>query len=222
MTTSSAGEVSMFSVPSTTVCAPSEMNKLLVETEANYENLLFKEALRTGFFSMQGARDKYRELCGEAGMSRPLVLQFIEWQAILFSPLCPHVAEHLWHLLGKEGSILRSSWPKVWLLLLPENSSNPPGRPCGHHRHPAVGLPDGGSQGLPPEADSSQGSPQGQGEGSCPAPCPAHPLHGLCGQVLPSMAVRGRHLSTCSFYVTCPGAGLSEGDVSGEQGQSSG
>merc|ERR1719369_267442 len=69
----------------------SEMNKLLLETEANYQNLLFKEALRTGFFSMQGARDKYRELCGERGMARQLVMQFIKWQALMLSPICPHI-----------------------------------------------------------------------------------------------------------------------------------
>ena len=67
-----------------------EMSKLLVETEANYKALLFKvfsiilvsqllclfsfpkDAMRTGLFSMQGARDKYRELCGELRMSLPL------------------------------------------------------------------------------------------------------------------------------------------------------
>ena len=77
----------------------SEMNKLLLETEQNYEGLLFKEALRTGFFSMQSARDKYRELCGEVGMSKPLVMQFIEWQALFLSPVCPHVCDHMWSLL---------------------------------------------------------------------------------------------------------------------------
>merc|ERR1719341_2100840 len=91
----------------------SEMNKLLLETEQNYEGLLFKEALRTGFFSMQSARDKYRELCGEVGMSKPLVMQFIEWQALLLSPVCPHVCDHLWSLLGKEGTILKAKWPKA-------------------------------------------------------------------------------------------------------------
>ena len=91
----------------------SEMNKLLLETEQNYESLLFKEALRTGFFSMQSARDKYRELCGEVGMSKPLVMQFIEWQALLLSPVCPHVCDHLWSLLGKEGTILKAKWPKA-------------------------------------------------------------------------------------------------------------
>jgi len=91
----------------------SEMNKLLLETEQNYDGLLFKEALRTGFFSMQSARDKYRELCGEVGMSKPLVMQFIEWQALLLSPVCPHVCDHLWSLLGKEGTILKAKWPKA-------------------------------------------------------------------------------------------------------------
>jgi len=91
----------------------SEMNKLLLETEANYQNLLFKEALRTGFFSMQGARDKYRELCGERGMARQLVMQFIKWQALMLSPICPHICEHMWALLGEEGSILHAKWPQA-------------------------------------------------------------------------------------------------------------
>lgn len=61
--------------------------------------MLFKEALRTGFFEMQAARDKYRELCLD-GMNIDLVLKFIEVQTILISPICPHVAEHVWELLG--------------------------------------------------------------------------------------------------------------------------
>merc|ERR1712106_808677 len=88
-----------------------EMNQKLIETGENYEKLLFKEALKTGFFEMQGARDKYRELCGEVGMSRPLVLRYLEVQAIMLSPICPHVCEHVWSLLGKEGSILNTTWP---------------------------------------------------------------------------------------------------------------
>jgi len=88
-----------------------EINQKLAETSDNYEKLLFKEALKTGFFEMQGARDKYRELCGEVGMSRPLVLRYLEVQAIMLSPICPHVCEHVWTLLGKNGSILNTAWP---------------------------------------------------------------------------------------------------------------
>lgn len=35
--------------------------------------MLFREALRTGFFELQLARDKYRELCGSKGMQKHLV-----------------------------------------------------------------------------------------------------------------------------------------------------
>ncbi|KAF4523284.1 hypothetical protein B566_EDAN009407 [Ephemera danica] len=53
----------------------SEINLKIVETKDNYENMLFKEALRTGFFELQAARDKYRELCLE-GMHLDLIMRF--------------------------------------------------------------------------------------------------------------------------------------------------
>ena len=37
-----------------------EMNKLMKATDENYNKMLFKETLKTGFFEMQTARDKYR------------------------------------------------------------------------------------------------------------------------------------------------------------------
>lgn len=70
------------------------------ETDEYYGKMLFKEALRTGFFELQAARDKYRELCLD-GMHCDLIFRFIEVQALLLSPICPHVAEHVWSLLGK-------------------------------------------------------------------------------------------------------------------------
>lgn len=42
-----------------------------------------------------------------------LILKFIETQAVILSPISPHVAEHVWTLLGKTESILRASWPVV-------------------------------------------------------------------------------------------------------------
>lgn len=97
----------------------SEMNKTILETQAHYEGLLFKEALRSGVFELQGKRDKYREVESE-GMHRDLVLRFIEVQALLMAPICPHMAEHIWGLLHKMktgstlgGSIMRASWPQA-------------------------------------------------------------------------------------------------------------
>jgi leucyl-tRNA synthetase len=59
--------------------------------------MLFKDALKSGFFEMQIARDKYRELVGgEENMNSTLVLKFIEYQTQTLAPICPHVAEHIW------------------------------------------------------------------------------------------------------------------------------
>ncbi|KAM4875852.1 leucine--tRNA ligase, cytoplasmic [Thomomys bottae] len=88
----------------------SEMNAGIIKTDQNYEKMMFKEALKTGFFEFQAAKDKYRELAIE-GMHRELVFLFIEVQTLLLAPFCPHVCEHIWTLLGKTDSIMNASWP---------------------------------------------------------------------------------------------------------------
>ncbi|XP_053553126.1 leucine--tRNA ligase, cytoplasmic, partial [Bombina bombina] len=80
----------------------SEINAGIEKTEQNYEKMMFKEALKTGFFEYQAAKDKYRELAIE-GMHRDLVFQFIEAQTFLLAPICPHLCEYVWSLLGKEN-----------------------------------------------------------------------------------------------------------------------
>lgn len=91
----------------------SELNLKTQQTDENYRRMLFKEALRSGFYELQLARDKYRELCGSHGMHEELVLEFIRRQALLVAPICPHVAEHVWGLLGNKKSIVHALWPEV-------------------------------------------------------------------------------------------------------------
>ncbi|PWA23182.1 hypothetical protein CCH79_00002430, partial [Gambusia affinis] len=88
----------------------SEMNAGILKTEQHYERMMYKEALKSGFFEFQAAKDKYRELAIE-GMHRDLVFQFIERQTLLLAPICPHLCEHTWSLLGKTGSLMKASWP---------------------------------------------------------------------------------------------------------------
>ncbi|RXN26704.1 leucine--tRNA cytoplasmic [Labeo rohita] len=85
----------------------SEMNSSIIKTEQHYERMMYKEALKSGFFEFQ---DKYRELAIE-GMHRDLVFQFIENQTLLLAPICPHLCEHTWSLLGKSSSIMKACWP---------------------------------------------------------------------------------------------------------------
>nr|CAD7605044.1 unnamed protein product [Timema genevievae] len=87
----------------------SEINLKIQEVNENYRRMLFKEALKAGFFELQAVRDKYRELSLLSGMHRELIDRFLEVQALLLAPICPHVAEHVWTLLGK--SIVRATWP---------------------------------------------------------------------------------------------------------------
>uniref|UniRef100_A0A8C7YY51 Leucine--tRNA ligase, cytoplasmic n=1 Tax=Oryzias sinensis TaxID=183150 RepID=A0A8C7YY51_9TELE len=88
----------------------SEMNAGIIKTEQHYERMMYKEALKSGFFEFQAAKDKYRELAIE-GMHRDLVFQFIERQTLLLAPICPHLCEYTWGLLVKTSSLMKASWP---------------------------------------------------------------------------------------------------------------
>ncbi|XP_067900003.1 leucine--tRNA ligase, cytoplasmic isoform X2 [Heterodontus francisci] len=88
----------------------SEMNAGILKTEQHYEKLMFKEALKTGFFEFQAAKDKYREVAVE-GMHQDLIFQFIAIQTLLLAPICPHLCEHIWTLLGKTESLMTARWP---------------------------------------------------------------------------------------------------------------
>uniref|UniRef100_A0A3P9MLI1 Leucine--tRNA ligase, cytoplasmic n=1 Tax=Oryzias latipes TaxID=8090 RepID=A0A3P9MLI1_ORYLA len=88
----------------------SEMNAGIIKTEQHYERMMYKEALKSGFFEFQAAKDKYRELAIE-GMHRDLVFQFIERQTLLLAPICPHLCEYTWGLLVKTTSLMKASWP---------------------------------------------------------------------------------------------------------------
>ncbi len=43
----------------------------------------------------------------------PVVRESVESMVLLVSPMVPHIAEELWQVLGRSGSILNASWP-VW------------------------------------------------------------------------------------------------------------
>ncbi|XP_043919958.1 leucine--tRNA ligase, cytoplasmic [Protopterus annectens] len=88
----------------------SELSCGIIKTDQHYEKMMFKEALKSGFFEFQAAKDKYRELAIE-GMHRDLVFRFIEVQTLLLAPICPHICEHIWSLLKKPDSIMKASWP---------------------------------------------------------------------------------------------------------------
>jgi leucyl-tRNA synthetase len=61
--------------------------------------MMYRDALKTGFYELQAARDFYREVSDVP--NGDLLLRFLEVQALLLSPFCPHYCEAVWDLLGK-------------------------------------------------------------------------------------------------------------------------
>jgi len=92
----------------------SAINKTINETDHFYKQTQYREALRVGFFEFQTARDHYRTVLESQPMHRDLILRFIEVQAIILLPICPHFAEKIWKLLKKEGFAVKNArWPQV-------------------------------------------------------------------------------------------------------------
>jgi leucyl-tRNA synthetase len=91
-----------------------EVEMAVALTVGHYNALNFREALKSGWFDLQTARDTYRLTCGAAGMRKDLVLRFIEVQALLLGPICPHTCEHIWgNLLQRDSLLVRTPLPTV-------------------------------------------------------------------------------------------------------------
>ncbi|KAF8395231.1 hypothetical protein HHK36_019173 [Tetracentron sinense] len=89
-----------------------EINIAVEKTEQHYHEYMFREALKTGFYDLQAARDEYRFSCGAGGMNRDLLWLFMDVQTRLITPICPHYAEFVWkELLKKDGFIVKAGWP---------------------------------------------------------------------------------------------------------------
>ncbi|KAF6142493.1 hypothetical protein GIB67_039457 [Kingdonia uniflora] len=112
-----AAETSLRMGPSSTYADrvfTNEVNIAVSTTEQNYNEFMFREALKTGFYDLQTARDEYRFSCGVGGMNRDLLWRFMDVQTRLIAPICPHYAEYVWKdLLKKAGFVVNSGWPKT-------------------------------------------------------------------------------------------------------------
>lgn len=89
-----------------------EINIAVKMTDQHYRDYMFREALKTGFYDLQSARDEYRFSCGAGGMNRDLVWRFMDVQTRLITPICPHYGEYVWReLLRKDGFVVKAGWP---------------------------------------------------------------------------------------------------------------
>ncbi|KAI9832445.1 MAG: cytosolic leucyl tRNA synthetase [Phylliscum demangeonii] len=91
-----------------------EMNGLVHEVRRNYEDTMYKAALKSALYDFTSARDFYREVTSATGvgMHRELALRYIELQALLITPIAPHWAEYIWlEVLYKPSTIQNEPFP---------------------------------------------------------------------------------------------------------------
>lgn len=74
---------------------------------------MYKEAQKTGFYELLGARDWYRDFTAEeGGMHADLLKYYVRVQTLLITPITPHFAEHIWtNVLGECDTIQRARFP---------------------------------------------------------------------------------------------------------------
>ncbi|KAI1740026.1 leucyl-tRNA synthetase [Xylaria scruposa] len=93
-----------------------EMNILVAQTKAFYNDTSFKLALKSGFYDFIASRDWYRDITKSVGISmhRDLVLRYIELQALLLTPIAPHFSEYLYReVLKHSESVHNALYPEV-------------------------------------------------------------------------------------------------------------
>jgi leucyl-tRNA synthetase len=83
----------------------------------------------------------------EHGVSGDVVQEALEALQVMLSPICPHLAEELWHRLGHDDSVHRQDWPTHDPALLVEATKTVPVQVDGKVRD-TVALPAGADQGA--------------------------------------------------------------------------
>ncbi|BDA46666.1 Leucine-tRNA ligase, cytoplasmic [Coccomyxa sp. Obi] len=89
-----------------------EIDSAIQETRQAYDGMMFREALKAGWYDLHKARDTYRSFVQEEGMHKDLALRFAEVSTLLITPICPHTCDHIWrNILGRKGSALTAGFP---------------------------------------------------------------------------------------------------------------
>uniref|UniRef100_A0A7E4UN93 leucine--tRNA ligase n=1 Tax=Panagrellus redivivus TaxID=6233 RepID=A0A7E4UN93_PANRE len=87
------------------------MNNLINQAKEAYAKTFYHEAVISAFYDFIKVRDFYREVSGTDKVREDLILKYFEYQAIVLAPICPHVCEKIWSLLGKDGFVIDQQWP---------------------------------------------------------------------------------------------------------------
>ncbi|MBW0467490.1 hypothetical protein O181_007205 [Austropuccinia psidii MF-1] len=89
-----------------------EIKLSINKTYKAFDESMYKEAQKVGFYELLAARDWYRDFTSEEGMHGALLKYYVRVQTLLIAPIAPHFAEHIWcDILGESGSIHDAQFP---------------------------------------------------------------------------------------------------------------
>jgi len=71
---------------------------------------------------MVNAMYGYKEKVGEKGQNSAVLSEAVKKLLLLLAPFAPHIAEELWHLTGRRGSIHQESWPQYEIEALKQDT----------------------------------------------------------------------------------------------------
>mmetsp|Transcript_96334 Transcript_96334/g.220889 ORF Transcript_96334/g.220889 Transcript_96334/m.220889 type:complete len:533 (+) Transcript_96334:1805-3403(+) len=88
-----------------------ELNNLIRKGRTAMEKMMFRDGVKFAWYDMQNLKDEYRNYTN-GNMHKDLVRRFVEVQALVLAPICPHFCEHLWtKYLQGEGNVVKQLWP---------------------------------------------------------------------------------------------------------------
>ena len=87
------------------------ISKAIEETDKSYQKMMFKAALKAGFFELQNFWTEYVAM-SENSISSTLRQRYIETFLLILSPIIPEYCDYVWKtLLGKTTDIVNEKYP---------------------------------------------------------------------------------------------------------------
>ncbi len=88
----------------------SRLNSKIKKATSSMDGLMFKGAYDEIFYASIGELKKYKEMGGRNGL---VVTDYLSAVIKMLSPIMPHIAEELWHLLGNSTLAATERWPET-------------------------------------------------------------------------------------------------------------
>jgi len=89
-----------------------QISRSIIETQAAYEKMNYKSALKSCFFDLQNAWTDYNTSMEGTSVSEPLYHRYIDVSLLLLTPIAPHFTDYCWmQLLGHSTTIVNERFP---------------------------------------------------------------------------------------------------------------